>query len=343
VGLFTIASVQAQSNVVSDPVGFYKVPINPGANFISAPLHKVHAYRGTVSGVSGNVVTLNGNPNFTVNQFGPADGFSQYVLIVRNDNSANPGIQGDWWNVTANAAGTVTLDPAQGSVATIGASDQIEIRKKTSLQDLFGHLSTLILNKDSDGAGNASQEDVIRSVSGTSFGLEIFYHDGTLTAGQQGYIVDGNGPFDGSTITVDPDEPLMVFRKTGSTSTNVVSLGQVHSKKLTHYFGAGANTFANAFPANAPLGSTGLNAVAAQDSDGAANQNQEDVIRSVVGTSFAQEIFLHDGSLTATPPIWIVDGNPDDTAPLTAGNGYIYFVKTATGGRTWRQNVPFTP
>ena len=114
VGLFTIASVQAQSNVVSDPVGFYKVAINPGANFIAAPLQKVHAYRGTVASVSANTVTLNGNPNFTVNQFGPLDGFSQYILIVRNDNSANPGIQGDWWNVTANAAGTVTLDPAQG-------------------------------------------------------------------------------------------------------------------------------------------------------------------------------------------------------------------------------------
>src|ERR1043165_8867769 len=96
VGIFAVAQLQAQTNVVSDPVGFYKVTLTAGAGtFIQAPLHKIQTYRGIVSSVVGNAVNLNGNPSFTANAFnratlpGGSAQFYQYILIVRNDASAS--------------------------------------------------------------------------------------------------------------------------------------------------------------------------------------------------------------------------------------------------------------
>jgi uncharacterized protein (TIGR02597 family) len=353
-GAFAAAQVNAQTNVISDPVGFYKVTINAGANFISAPLHKVHAYRGLVSGVSGNTVTFS-NAAFTVNAFGPADGFAQYIALIKKDNNTNAptagNAEGDWWKITANGTNSVTLNPAQGAPTSfIGVGDQIEIRKLVSMRDLFGYgpSGNLFLNKDFNGAPNAAEEDVIRLVVGTSFSSEIFYVDASVI-GQEGYIVDGNGPFTGDTITIEPDEPIMLFRKTGSASTNITTLGQVQTTKLTHYLQAGANTVASAYPANALLSATGLKEAGfIQDSNGASNPAEEDVIRLVSGSSFSDDIFLHDGSLTATPPIWIVNGNPDDGSAafsLAPAKGYIFQMKTGGSASrlTWRQNVPFTP
>lgn len=353
VGLFAAAQSHSQTNVVSDPVGFYKVTISPGANFVSAPLHKVHAYRGLVSTVVGNVVTFSGAPGFTASSFAPADGYSQYVALIKNDSNTNSpssgNFQGDWWNVTANGTNSITLDPSQGAPTTfIGAGDRVELRKKTSLQDLFGHTNTtVILNKDNNGGPSAGEEDVIQFVSGTTFGAAVLYHDGTLTGGVQGYIIGNDGPYDGSTITIDPDEPIMVFRKStppGNTTTNIVSLGQVQTTRLTHYIGSGATTFATGFPAGAALNASNLRESGfLMDSNGGFSEAEEDYLRIVGGTSFGADIILHDGTLNASVVVWLVGGTPDDTFQLETGKGFVYFPKTATGGRTWRQNVPFTP
>ncbi len=184
--------------VVSEPAGFYRLGLNPGANALSVPLGKLAPALGLVVSVTGNTVTVNGNPNWPVNAFDPTNNFSQYILMVLNDASAtigSAGIQGDWWPVLSNTANTVTVNPGSDNLASILASgSSFAIRKLMSIKDLFGYGTSLILNKDCDflSLGNYPKCDVIRFVAGTSFGMPIFYHDGTLAPA--GYYLGGLGP-----------------------------------------------------------------------------------------------------------------------------------------------------
>src|ERR1051325_2232174 len=345
-GIFAAAQLQAQTNVVSDPVGFYKVTLTAGAGkFIQAPLHKIQSYRGIVSGTSGNIVNLNGNPSFTANAFnkatipGGSAQFYQYILIVRNDASATPGIEGDWWFIESNTTTNITLNPSHGAVSTIGAGDQIEVRKLTSIADLFGY-PTSILNPDSTGDQAKETADVIRFVNGTSFGAAVSFY----TGGPTGYLYSGDSSGSGgSAITIGPDQTIIVFRKAGGGNTNITSLGQVHIKRLTHYLVAGGNSIGNPFPVNAPLGPSGLEQSGWQtDTTGNQSKDETDVIRVVNGTSFGAAISLQATNVTGfTTNTWYDGSTLSGDIPLTPGAGYIMFRKT--GSLTWRQNVPFTP
>ncbi len=342
-----IGATQVQSadptNVLSDPVGFYKVNIGPGANFIAAPLQPMQEYRGARQSSTINSVTFSNTPNFVVNKYAPADGFNQYILIARFDADKTIGaadnITGDWWTIVSNTTNTVTVNPMSDNLSTyLGAGDQFEIRRLTSLKDLLGTASSCILNKDTDFDVNPAQEDIIRYVVGTGFTKEIFYHSDVPAA--DGYYVDGAGPFDGSTITLEPDEAFVLQRKV--TSTNMVSLGQVQTTRLTHYMVPGPNTFANAYPANAPISTSNLKESGfVQDTDFDINPAQDDIVRSVIGTGFVDEIFYHSGAIDTAG--WYVGGSLNDAYPFVPGRGYVYFVKSGTGGRVWRQTVPFTP
>src|ERR1041384_1912731 len=142
VGFFAATQLHAVTNVLSDPVGFFKVPIATNANWLSAPMQPLATYRGTVLSVSGTNITFAGTPNFTVNQFNRVTNGAlrliQYMVIVRNDlhkNSTIPtgvatnDITGDWWKIieTPDSA-TIAVDPAFNTMSTtLEAGDTLEI------------------------------------------------------------------------------------------------------------------------------------------------------------------------------------------------------------------------
>ncbi|MEI7989395.1 MAG: TIGR02597 family protein [Chloroflexota bacterium] len=331
-------AIQAASSDVGQVGGIHRLILTAGPNFISAPLHHAPAFRGTVSSVAAGAVTLSGTPGWSANQFGPHDGFAQYIALLRNTASATPGNQGDWWPVQANTANTLTLKTGGEDLTTVvGAGDELEIRRLISLQDIFGTGTSLRLFKDSNGSASAKDEDVIYLVSGTSFSSEVFYHDGSLAP--EGYYVDGNGPFDGSTITIGPDEPIMIFRKTSAPTLNFFAVGQVQATRLTHYLKFGPNPVATGYPVVSPIGSSDLlESGWKADSDGSANPKDEDLLYAVTGSSFSDEIFYHDGTLVA--PGWYVNGVQNDAFPLDSAKGLFLFVQNPLGLR-WRESVPF--
>jgi uncharacterized protein (TIGR02597 family) len=336
--VFGMISLGAAPADISDVAGVHKLALSAGPNFIAAPLHHAPSFRGAVSSATVGTISVAGNPGWSPNQFGPQDGSAQFIALLRKDASASPGNEGEWWPVTANTANSFSVDTRSADLTTIVANgDEIEIRRLTNLKDLFGTGATLILNKDSNGSASPNDEDVLYLVSGTSFSSEIFYHDGSVVL--EGYYVDGEGPFDGSTITIGPDEPIMLFRKSGSPAKNVLLAGNVQSTRLTHYLKTGPNPVATAFPVDAPIASTGLlEAGWLADSDGSANPADEDVLYTVTGSSFVDEVFYHDGSLVE--PGWYANGSANGNFPLASGAGLILFVKNPAG-ISWRESVPF--
>jgi hypothetical protein len=192
-----------------------------------------------------------------------------------------------------------------------------------------------VLIKSADNLPSPATEDVIRFVNGTSFGAQVIY-----SSLSDSYRIGSQNWGDGSTLTIEPDEPILVFRKAGAGPTNIVSLGQVQVKPLTHYFQEGANTFSSVFPVNANWVSSGLAAAGMVGStDLLPNANTEDIIRKVNGTSFDTPIILYtvDGTFRRSG----VNADPANNAKAAAG--YIFFRKSGAGPLVWRQTVPFTP
>jgi hypothetical protein len=54
------------AEVASEPVGLFRIPINPGPNFISVPVHRTYSYRGVVSTVNEDALNVTGNPAWRV-------------------------------------------------------------------------------------------------------------------------------------------------------------------------------------------------------------------------------------------------------------------------------------
>jgi len=359
-GLAAIAQVQAQTNVVSDAVGFYKVNINVGKNFISSPMHNVHAYRGLVSSLIGtNQVVFNGSPNFTANTYSNVtlggDVYTQYILVVRKDKTpgspvgaTGPGndVTGDWWPILTNDTTSVTVNTHGDDLTKyLEAGDQMEIRKLMSLKDIFGtgvSSGTLILNTNSSTA-NVATGDVIRVADGTPSGGVVFtraviYKSGGASG--EGYYKNAFTFIgDGSQVTFEPNEPIYVQRATSGTATNITAIGQVHSTPLTTYFNPGANTYGMPFPAPGTISNSGLTAVvlAAGATNGQFNTQVADGMREVQGSGFINSLYVRPDSN------WFNLFTQTNSYNFNPGRGWVYYVKPSTGGRVWRQNLTFTP
>jgi uncharacterized protein (TIGR02597 family) len=323
--------------VTTQPVGLIQIPINSGANFISTPLHRIHTFRGVVASVTADSFSFTANPGWTANQFSPEDNRIQFIALVRKSGSAGLTHEGDWWPVLGNDANSLVLDNRSEDLgASLVAGDHVELRGLTSLQDLFGSGANLTLNKDSNGFASVAEEDIIRFLTGTGFSSEVFYHDGTLAP--EGFYVNGDGPFDGSTLTLWPDQAFMVFRKSGSPPLSVKVVGQVQTTRLTHYLEPAANALGTGFAVAAAVGASQLlESGWLSDANGFRSTAEEDLIRTVVGTGFEKEIFHHDGSLADAG--WYVNGLPDNDFALQPGKGYFIFLK-GPGGMRWPQPVP---
>lgn len=324
----------------SGVVGVHKLTLQAGANFISIPFHHRAAFVGSIQSVADNTVTMAGTSSLTPGQFGPRDGIPQYVMVITRDASESPGVEGDWWHVTDNGVSSVVVDTmGEALPALLAAGDGFEVRKLTSIQDVFGAGSNLSLHKDSNFDVLISEEDVIRIVEGTSFTHEIFYHDGS--EGAEGYYLDGElvGSGDGSTITLNPNQPIMVFRKTGSPPLTLAVAGSVQTTRLTHYLGPGANAVGVTFPVEVPLATSAL-----KESGWVSDVNfdiltiEEDIIRAVVGTAFAEEIFHYEGPDDVHG--WYVNGALNPAYVFQPTRGYMFFLKGPAPLR-WRQDVPY--
>jgi uncharacterized protein (TIGR02597 family) len=336
------ARTQAGAGETSAVVGVHRITLESGANFISVPFHQKPTFRGAVLSTTTDQIEVEGNPGWTGDQFGLRDGMHQYVVLVSRDISASPGVQGDWWHIVDNDTDTLTVDPGLDDLsAHLETGDKLEIRRLNSLKDVFGAGSDFLLHKDSDFDILATQEDIIRFVVGTTFSNVIFYHDGTYDT--EGYYLNGTlvGTGDGSTITLNPDQPFMVFRKTGSPPLDLLLKGQVQTIPLTHYLAPGANAVGCIFPVDAGIGASNLKESGwISDTDFDVLVTQEDIGRSVIGTSFADDFFHYAGPDDLNG--WYINGQLNNSYPFEPTRGYVLFIK-GPDYLVWRQAVPFTP
>jgi hypothetical protein len=321
-------------------VGVHRLSLESGPNFVSVPLHGAATLSAVVESASATGVTLAVDPGWAANELAPRDGFAQYILLVRSDASESPGVQGDWWRVVGNGTDSLTVDTRGEDLTTLlAAGDEVEVRRLTSVKDLFGSAGDLKLIADTNFDVLSTEEDVIRFVQGVSFSGEVFYHSGA--PGETGYYFNGSllGTGDGSTITLLPNEPFLFLRKAGSAALDLLLAGAVLDTRFSHYLVPGANAVGVVYPVPASIGSSNLKESGfVSDVNFDVLVSEEDIIRAVIGTSFGDEIFHYAGVDDVNG--WYVNGTLADDYIFGPTRGYIFFV---TGAETlrWRQGVAF--
>ena len=91
----------------------------------------------------------------------------------------------------------------------------------------------------------------------------------------------------------------------------------------------------------APIGASGLKDLPGwlPNTNGDPRDDQDCVIRSVVGTGFDQMVFYHDSAGAIAPTGWYVGDTENENWPLDVGKGYVVFVK-GPSPVVWRQSPP---
>ncbi|MFN0066506.1 MAG: TIGR02597 family protein [Limisphaerales bacterium] len=337
-----VAPVCFAQSSVSSPVGVHKITINPtGANVFAAPMQKKAAWTGAVASATASTITATGTPGWISSQFGPEDGYRQFLVILTKDASASPGNAGDYWLISANTAGVLTVDasPIAPNVS-LAAGDTIEVRPLVSVADIFGLGAATVLNPNTTGAPDPATDDIINRIAGTGFSEDIIYFtDGGASDGYYS-LATGVGPVDGSTITFRPDEPLSLNRR--GTPVTLASVGNVQTTPLSHFLGFGKTAVGIGFPVDAKVGvSKLLESGWTSNLTGVVDESDTDILRPVDGSSFADDYFHFAGG-SAAENGWYSSalGGPDANLPLSPTVGYVAFVLNPSG-LIWRQPPPF--
>lgn len=123
---FSIAASQA---VETDPVGFVSVTVPANSDAVLAvPLNRASEFKGVISSISGNIITVSGTPSWTVNQFVQTLPTQNKTYAVQIASGTKEGMIG---KVTANGTNTLTLqfEPGDSLTGVVfgAAGDQIDL------------------------------------------------------------------------------------------------------------------------------------------------------------------------------------------------------------------------
>ena len=273
VTLAVVSVVGAAVAVETDPVGFSTVtaPANSDLS-VTLPLHRSTAFQGAVTGVSGNVISL--NATFTASQFVYASPgqINTYYVSVRSTVSLSSAVKGKWFSIVSNTTSSVTVDPdGPSSVETQGlvVGDTIEIIPFWTLNTLFPNGQGLTITTDID-----SPQDLIftlpQNVAGINLqaSLSFLYCDDPVNLGTPGWYAAGTftstspGGVSWADYPLAPDT-FIRFRNRGAATTLTLT-GAVPTSDVATVIARLAsnqqqdNFVVNPFPVAISLPETGL-------------------------------------------------------------------------------------
>lgn len=332
------------SGTLAGPLmGLVKIPIVPGTQFLSVPLHPPAVYRGTVTSVGTDSGLLEG-ARLYYGALAPVDGFVQYILVC----SPAPGMTGgDWWPILGNSLDQCWVDTRGRSLSEdLPEGSKIEIRPLVSLENLLGRFGSsggLALNMDEDLRPSPEQEDLLQWVEPGKPAVTFVLHSGNLS--EMGfYSFQGakvSGPLDPSIIRLEPGQVFVLRRQAGAGAITV--LGEVQTSPLAFYLSTGANFIGSHFPKTAGLSYSGLLETGwKQDEDLRFSPGGEDLIGVLEGGELGPVHFYHRGDRAVRgwypEPVEERDGRDFFLLP---GRGYLMVLYPSETRTRWLQQPPF--
>ena len=128
--LLPTAAVFADT-VTSDISGYLKISAPATTDTpISPAFARDTIWRSTVSSISGSTITVSGTPNWTAGSLAP--GTDTYYARLTSG-----ALKGNYFTITGNATGSVTVDAAGLDLSTVTAGDKLEIAPYWTLGTLY--------------------------------------------------------------------------------------------------------------------------------------------------------------------------------------------------------------
>lgn len=238
-GVAILSSIISASPVLSqtattDPVGFITTNfVGSSDSYSFIPFKRTPEYAGAVltpGGVSGNVVTIAGTPNFTANQFVYVAGTQPkkyYALFT-----SGPKL-GMYYTISANGTNTLSLDLAGDDISGVSGAT-LNVIPYDTLGSIFPAGQGIVA---SAGHGLGARQTEIHVPPNAVAGVDLaaatiyYYYNGAATGGP-GWRSTATGP---SVILNDdilyPDTSFMVRQKT-ATGSQTTFMGTVHMGTL---------------------------------------------------------------------------------------------------------------
>lgn len=210
--------VQAQTEVSSNPSGFYRIELLGNSDtIVSLPYLRPEAACGLVVSYTDNVVVVTGSPSWTENQWIYAAGVqtNSYFMLICSGTR-----EGAYYPITANGADSLTLNLSGDTLNDLSAGDRVAIIPYWTLGSIFPN----------GQAAHASPSKYIRRTE-----IYIPNYNGTgvnLGSQKMYYFSGGNWLLYLTTPVIGNDDPLLpdayfVVRHNVATNTTLTLLGSV--------------------------------------------------------------------------------------------------------------------
>ena len=232
-GLTTLVGLTVSADVVTDPVGFYKIVAQTNADtYTSVPFTRMPESSGAVQSVAANVITASGTPGWTSSEWvfpatSPNDGTvsNTYYVVMTTGNK-----KGAYYKILANDPTTLTVELIPEdltSAPAVGAGDTFRIIPFWTLNTVWPN-GQGVTPSPGTTTGNRRTQVVFPAIGGVGFNLAptvTFYFLQSASAGTNWAITTG-GNYNHQIIL--PDQYVIVRQPVSvvAPSTNT-TLGQV--------------------------------------------------------------------------------------------------------------------
>jgi uncharacterized protein (TIGR02597 family) len=248
---FLPAAAVFADTVTSDISGYLKISAPATTD---TPISPVFArdtiWRSTVASVSGATITVSGTPNWTASALAPGTN-TYYVRFTSG------ALKGQFLTITDNATGSVTVDNAGLSLASLTAGDALEIAPYWTLGTLYP-------------ASDAGTKFIASSSPGSRETELLFYNTNTginRAPSSSYYFFNGAWRKVGASSSTSFDNTLIYpdtyfIQRNKSTATTIVLTGRVLPAFVSTILEAAAtqndNYMALSYPVDVTLTRSGL-------------------------------------------------------------------------------------
>jgi uncharacterized protein (TIGR02597 family) len=257
--------VPAQTFPTTDPVGFTTTScLAQSDTYVSIPFTRPLEFTGTVRSASGDMLTINGTPGWTNNQFvyTPGSQPKHYYVLIGNGGTTNPK-EGHIYQITGNGSNTLLVNAISDSLTGIVANTQVTVIPYWTLATIFPASDAGV--SFTTTSSPPTYQTLLRFPNYSAPGINQPYAaEYYFTSGAWRLVNDGfNIPPDHGDDPLLPDGYFVVRNANGAPTLPLRALGSVLMKKTAlPLFSAQAgkqdNPVAMIRPVDVSLDATGL-------------------------------------------------------------------------------------
>ena len=255
----------AQTSLTTDPIGVTTTScLARSDTYVSIPFTRPSEFIGTVRSIAGNIITINGSPGWSDNQFvyAPSSQPKHYHVLIGNGGTTNPK-EGHIFQITGNGPNTLLVDATSDTLADIVANTQVTVIPYWTLATIFPASDAGV--SFTPTSSPPTYQTLLRFPNYSAPGInqpyatEYYFNNGAWRLVSDGF----NNPPDHGDDPLLPDGFFIVRNANNAPTLPLRALGSVLMGKmavplLARQTGKQDNPVAMIRPVNVSLDATGL-------------------------------------------------------------------------------------